>query len=262
MRQPGGQGVKKHVDLAADQIGDGQCRPLVRNVHHEHIGLRLEELGRELHDGAVAAGGVVEPARVLARMLDPLLDGFGGRVVGHQHDAGCVAQMPNGREVTHRVIGHARVEVGADGMCAGGGQQQGVTIGRRLGREVGAQRTAGAGLVVHHHRLAQPFAEFLREAAGKQVGGPTGREGHNEADRLGRVGLRMGHAGQRAGGQAERGTQRNQWSSFHAGIVAERARSRCRRVDSPAMTKAPCGAFVSDLQEELIPRRRLLPACS
>ena len=56
-------------------------------------------------------------------------------------------------------------------MRAGRRHQQRVAVRRRFGREVGADRAAGTGLVVDDHLLAQLLGELLRERAPNQ--GPT-----------------------------------------------------------------------------------------
>ena len=191
MRQACGQAVKHHIEFAADQIGDGQGGALVGDVHHKQLGLRFEQLGRQLHDGAVAAGGVVEPSGVLFGVVDPFLDGLGRRAVGHQHDAGRIAHLADRGEVLHRVVRHARVEVGANRVRAGSGQQQGVAIGRGLGHQVRAQSAACARAVFDHQRHTHFFTQLLGQGAGKQIRGTTGRKRHDQTDRLGRVSLGM-----------------------------------------------------------------------
>ena len=82
------------------------------------------------------------------------------------------------------------------------------------GENQSAEGAASARAVFDHQSRAHFFAEFLRQRAGKQVGGATRREGHDQAHRLGRVGLRL-HRGQT--GQANQGGQTctDQILSFH-----------------------------------------------
>ena len=81
-------------------------------------------------------------------------------------------------------------------MRAGGRQQQRVAVGRRLGREVGADGAAGARLVVDDQRRAQLLAHLLRQGAREEVGGAAGRERHDQADRLAGPGLLRPRGGQ------------------------------------------------------------------
>ena len=136
MRHAGRQRVKQHIQLPSHQIRNRQARALVGDVRDEYARLGLEQLGRQLHDGAVATGGVIELARVLLGVLDPLFHRLRRRAIGHQHDAGRIAHMGDGREVAHRVIRQLGANGGADGMGAGGGEQQGLTVCSRLGRHV------------------------------------------------------------------------------------------------------------------------------
>ncbi|MNT59952.1 hypothetical protein D3C72_1975030 [compost metagenome] len=87
--------------------------------------------------------------------------------------------MGDGHKVLAWVVGQLGHEVGRDGMCAAGGQQQGVAVGCGLGRLGRAQGAARAGLVVHHQLLAQVGRHALGDHAGHQVGRAAGWEGHD-----------------------------------------------------------------------------------
>ena len=106
MRQACRQGVEQDIDLAADQIGHGQRGSFIGNVHNKQARLCLEQLGRELNDGAVATGGIVQTTWIFLCKINPLLNGFGRRTVGHQHDAGRIANLGDRREIAHRVVRH------------------------------------------------------------------------------------------------------------------------------------------------------------
>ena len=207
-------------------------------MQDEQIGLRLEQLGRQMHDGAVAAGGVIEPAGILAGVVYPLLDGPGRRAIGHQHDARRIAQMRNRREVTHGVVGNLGIEIGTYGMGAAGRQQKRVPISWRLGHDVRAKGTASPRLVVDHHRLTQPVRELLRDRAGKQIGRSARRKRHDQSNGLTRIGLRAGKGACKRGQRGGRG-QGQKFAFFHAlnfvrasqpardrGRIPERARAK------------------------------------
>ena len=76
-----------------------------------------------------------------------------------------------------------------------------MAVRRRLGNQVGAEDAAGTSAVLHQERLLERARHALRGEAGDRVGVAAGREGHDNAHRLGRPGsrgLRPGGAGMRA----------------------------------------------------------------
>jgi hypothetical protein len=65
-------------------------------------------------------------------------------------------------------------------------EDQRVAVGRGLAYFHRGDGAVGAGLVLHHHRLAENLAERLRDDAHDDVGRRSGAERHHDADRLGR----------------------------------------------------------------------------
>ena len=61
--------------------------------------------------------------------------------------------------------------------------RHGVAVGRGRGHRVGRQGAAGAGLVFHHHRLAERLGHRRGQRARHHVGGPAGSERHHQRDR-------------------------------------------------------------------------------
>ena len=83
------------------------------------------------------------------------------------------------------------VERGVDRQIAQRAHEQRVAVGRGFGREFGADHTLRTGAVVDHYLSAQRFAELGRNHARHDVGAAAGREGDDDADRLGRKRLRV-----------------------------------------------------------------------
>ena len=73
--------------------------------------------------------------------------------------------------------------------------EDGVAIGRRLGDRVGAQRRAGARLVLDHERGAERFRQRFTEDTGDDVGAAAWSIGDHNAHRPGRPFLRPGRRG-------------------------------------------------------------------
>ena len=120
--------------------------------------------------------------------------------VGRDHQDG-VADLANRREVLDRVERHLGIDVGVDHQRAVIAEQQGVAVRFGSRNHLGTDVAGRAGLVFHHHLLAQLSAELLSHDAGTGVGHASSSEGHDQADRLvGVFALRM-CGGQAAGGQ-------------------------------------------------------------
>jgi hypothetical protein len=118
-------------------------------------------------------------------------------VVDHQHVRRS-RDAPDRHEVSRRLVGQVLAQVRQDRVDGGGRQQQHIAVGRGLGDEVRAKRTARAGPVVDDDLLAERFRHLLRNQACELVGGAARRIGHDQADRAVRVPLRV-----RAGGDCE-----------------------------------------------------------
>ena len=133
---------------------------------------------------AVAVGAVVQLAGLRLGQRHQLGHVLGRRAgvdhqhVGHQRDRG------DRREVLLEVVGQLLVDAGGDGVVHRAHQQR-VAVGLGLGHVVGAQRGAGAGLALDDHGLAEALRQLLGQRARQHVGGAAGREGHDQADRLG-----------------------------------------------------------------------------
>jgi hypothetical protein len=105
-------------------------------------------------------------------------------------------------EVLERVVRQLRIERRVDREVARLPEDDRVAVGRRLRRLVDAEVAAGAGLVVDHEGPARVGRHVLRHLAGDDVGAATGRERHDDADRLGGIRLRKGEAARECGSDA------------------------------------------------------------
>ena len=123
----------------------------------DHIAQRIGVQGRRRHQDERRLGGSADHRQVLARIVHPL---------------GPLADV--------------------DAERAGAGEAEGQSVGRGLGDRVDAQHAAGAGAVLHHHRLAQNFLQRRLHGARHRVGAAAGREWNEKAERPVGKGLRAG----------------------------------------------------------------------
>jgi len=169
-------------------------------------------LVRHVHEGGLGERRHGRDGQVLRRPLPRRADGHGPRVgraedvrqralhrgVRRQH-VGRFRDQHDGHEVPRHVVACRRAQHGIDHQLRVAGHQQGVAVGRGLGDGLCADHAAATGLVVDDQRLAQAFAHGLRHDARVRIQPAAGRVRHHNADRLGRVGRRIGVCRQRAG---------------------------------------------------------------
>ena len=134
------------LDLAAEQVGHRARGSLVRHVHHLQAEVQLEQFHRQVVRRRVAGRGVVELAGLAftsATSSATLRAGTDG-----MRDQRQVADRREADRRHHlRVVGHGLVQHRALHQ-RGGGHQQRVAVGRRLGDRLGADVAARAGPVL------------------------------------------------------------------------------------------------------------------
>jgi hypothetical protein len=95
------------------------------------------------------------------------------------------------REILVRIVRQLLHQIRIGDLGSRRGPEQRVAIRRCLGDEIGAESRAAARLILDHDRLAQAFAERVRQNARHQVCAAAWRERHHKADRTCRIGLRL-----------------------------------------------------------------------
>lgn len=95
-------------------------------------------------------------------------------------------------QVALRVVGQILEQKLVDQQRGAERDRQGVSVGRRFGHHVGSMSPDRPSLVVDDDDLAQSRPHFLGQQRARHAGGSTGGEGHDELDRLGGQGLRLG----------------------------------------------------------------------
>ena len=78
-------------------------------------------------------------------------------------------------------------------MRADMAEYDGIAVGGRACRDLGADAATRAAAVIHHDGLTHALHQFFADGARQDIGGAAGREWHDPVDGACGVGLRMGH---------------------------------------------------------------------
>ena len=133
--------------------------------------------------GANATAGISYFARALAHELgegrersrrDAVVDHQTGRIVGDRGDR---------REILDDVERTRLVLNAVDRLRERDDDADGGAVGRSAPEHAHADRARGAALIFDDNRLAQPFAQLLRDQPRGNVTRCTGRAGYDDADR-------------------------------------------------------------------------------
>ncbi|MNC84818.1 hypothetical protein D3C83_03860 [compost metagenome] len=158
------------------------------------LGHRLEQLAAQLVRAAVARRRVVQLPGPRLRERDEILDVLHRQRRMRRQHVGHADHQRDRREIPDRVVRQLGVNRRVGAVAGVGPHQQRIAVGRGAGRNLGADRAAGARARVVDHGLAEAFAHFLTEHAGEQIGLGARRLGDHDTHRLGRVILRQGRA--------------------------------------------------------------------
>ena len=171
-----------------------------RKIEPGHV---VEQLGGQMHGGSVAA---VADRQTVGRGPgegDHVGDRVPGKRQRRRQDERRLRQPADRRKIGEGIVRQLLVEADIDRERAGGAQPDDIAVGRRLGDRIDPDGAAGARPVVDHDRLAETLLEMRLQGARQDVGAAAGREGHDQADRLG--GIRLGRRrNTREGGEAGR----------------------------------------------------------
>ena len=170
------------VHVAGEHVLHREVHALVGDVNELRAGDDVEELAREVVRGAGAARAEVERAGLGFREGDELLQVLRRQRRLRDHHVRHRRDQAHRREVLHRVVVDLRVQRRADGERRRD-QHDGVAVGRRPRRRLGADVAAGAAAVLGHHRLAEARRQPLGDQPAEDVGAAAGRERQDEADR-------------------------------------------------------------------------------
>ena len=207
MRENGGAAGHHQLNLAGEQVVHGRRRAAVRHMHHLGPGRDHEGGGGDMRGGAVAAGAIVQLARILLGVVDEFQHVLGRNRGMHDHDVVHLRQHAQMLEALQRIVLQTGVQRGVHAEGADVAHANGVAIGWRAGDLHAAHRAAGAGAVLNRDALAPGFGELLADDARQNVGRSTRGERHDHGHALvGPSGLRGGAAGEaRRGGRSKTG---------------------------------------------------------
>ena len=199
MRRGGGDGLHGVGDLPVHDVGERRRGAFVRHVPRAaDAGHRVEEFGEKMRRRPGAGGRECVLRRIGLDHRDELF-----RIRRRERRINDQGERRRGdqahrREILQRLVGRL-LQVRHDRERSARGGEQRVAIGRALHHGVGADRAAGAGLVVDDERLAERVLQLLRDHARRDVGGLARRPGHDHFHRVVRIRLRKrGCRGERA----------------------------------------------------------------
>ncbi len=178
-------GVDPGLHPAGEHVGDQRHAAAIRHVHDVGAGRELEQFDRQMADGAGAERAHVDLAGIGLGVGDQFrhrLRRECRRCDQHERQRDEAADR---RDVAQEVERQLLVEGGVD-RVGGGGQQDGVAVGRRADHRLRRDVVGGAGLVLDHHRLAEALRQEVGHDPRQDVGGAAGRIRHDPADRPGR----------------------------------------------------------------------------
>src|SRR5258707_14260885 len=139
---------------------------------------------------AIAAGTVVDPARLRARERDQLLHRTCSKGRMRDERVGGPRHQRHGRKVPRGVVRDFSNQ-GIDDEAPRSDRKQRVAVGHRLGDEVGADVAARAGTVLDHDRLPPGLGKLLGDQAHDDIVRPARSERHDDAHGPGRIVLRV-----------------------------------------------------------------------
>ena len=151
-------------------------------------GLLVEQGRGQVHRGAVAAVADRQALRLRLGLRNEVCDRGNGRLLrGHQHERD-FRQQRDRRQILDRIERHRRaIEVGIDGQHARRSHAERVAIRRGLRHGADPDIAACACPILNDDRLMQCLRQCRLQGADHDIGAATGRECHDDLDRLVRI---------------------------------------------------------------------------
>ena len=179
--------VAHQLYAAGEQILQRRRRAFVGHVHHVDVRGGFQELAAQMARGAGAAGSEAQRSRLRLSERDDVAHGPDRQAGIGDPEVGRGRGVDDRHEVLLRVVAQFLVEPLVGGEDRGGRHRDRVPARFALRYDRGAHVTAGAGAVLHHHRLAERVGELGQDLARHRVGGPARHEGDDEPHRAVRI---------------------------------------------------------------------------
>ena len=174
--------IEPELQLAAEHVVQRRAGALVGHVDGIDLGRLLEHFAGQVGRAAGPRRAVGQLARIGLQVFDEVLHAAHGQAGAGFQEHMHAGHGGHGDQVLFRIEGQLAVDQRVDADAAARAQQQRVAV---LGRAHGLADTdiaVGAGLVVHHHGLAQHLAHGGRDRPAHHVGRAAGGEVDDQAD--------------------------------------------------------------------------------
>ena len=181
-RQARAERSEGDVDAAFGKVDDRLRGRTVRNVIELDAGHVREHLGREMRDAAEPYRRIIQNAGLRFRQREQLTHVLHRQLRRHRQRIGHDADHRDRREILDRIVDQLGVDDGVGDVRGGRRHAERVAVGRGLGDRIGADGAAGAGAVLDHDGLPEPFAELGGDQPSDHVDRRPRRQRDNHAD--------------------------------------------------------------------------------
>ena len=161
------------------------------DVNQIQLVAQAEQLAAEMRRRADAGAGIAVLAGMVADELHQLRQGFCRYLRIDHDDVGRGCHQRHGGKILDRIVRHLCIQARVHDE-ARADHHEGVAVGRNAGDLAGGGVAAGAGDILDKELLAEAVGKVLRDDAGDDVGGASGRETDHHAHGPVGIALREG----------------------------------------------------------------------
>jgi hypothetical protein len=180
-------------NLPAQEVIERGCRAAVGHMRDFDLRRRVQPRSSEVMRRPDPGRADRELAGIGLGIGDQLLDiVHGKRGMREQHE-----RLSRDQPDRHEVVRHIVRDTPVHPLCQNSGrlhEQQSVSVGRRLGDEIGADHGAGTRSIFHRNRLLELLLQLLGQNACRSINPAAGCNRHHQCNWPRRIGLRRDHA--------------------------------------------------------------------